>query len=85
MEPTRELPLKLVLIGDASVGKTALLLRLTDHRFYEHYYATCGIDFRIRKYEVDGRVFRVQIWDTAGQERFKCITARHYKGTSRCT
>ncbi|PWA97394.1 small GTPase superfamily [Artemisia annua] len=34
----------------------------------------CGIDFKIRTVELDGKRIKLQIWDTAGQERFRTIT-----------
>jgi hypothetical protein len=42
--------IKLMLVGDASVGKTSLLLRFTDEGRYEQNKltaATIGVDFRV--------------------------------------
>ena len=39
-----------------------------------------GIDYGIKKIEIDGYAMKLQIWDTAGQERFKTITSSYYKG-----
>ncbi|GER51147.1 RAB GTPase homolog 8A [Striga asiatica] len=40
----------------------------------------CGIDFKIRTVELDGKRIKLQIWDTAGQERFRTITTAYYRG-----
>ena len=39
------------------------------------YITTIGVDFKIRKINVDGEMVKLQIWDTAGQERFRTITS----------
>ena len=40
--------IKLVLIGDSSVGKTCLLMRFSENRFPEEHMPTIGIDFKIK-------------------------------------
>jgi len=50
---------KILLIGDASVGKSSLLLRYTDDKFPENYMATIGIDFRIKSFTLDGKIIKL--------------------------
>ena len=38
-----------------------------------------GIDFKVRRLEIDGKTIKVQIWDTAGQEKFNAITTAYYR------
>uniref|UniRef100_A0A8C5NNC3 small monomeric GTPase n=1 Tax=Junco hyemalis TaxID=40217 RepID=A0A8C5NNC3_JUNHY len=40
----------------------------------------CGIDFKIKTVELQGKKIKLQIWDTAGQERFHTITTSYYRG-----
>ena len=61
---------KLLLIGDSSVGKTAILLRFSDDSFSPNFISTIGIDFRIKTIEIRGKKIKLQIWDTAGQVKF---------------
>ena len=61
---------KLLLIGDSSVGKTAILLRFSDDSFSPNFISTIGIDFRIKTIEIRGKKIKLQIWDTAGQVCF---------------
>ena len=68
--------LKFLLIGESDVGKSSLLLRYTDGKFPE----SIGVDFKIKRIEVDGKQVRLQIWDTAGQEKFRPITKAYYRG-----
>ncbi|KAI0262119.1 putative ras-related protein rab-18 [Gloeopeniophorella convolvens] len=76
------LNVKLLLIGNSSVGKSSLLLRFSDKQWLpeDEASATIGVDFRVHKMEVKGRRVKMSIWDTAGQERFRTITASYYRG-----
>ncbi|CAF4252257.1 unnamed protein product, partial [Rotaria sp. Silwood2] len=47
-----------------------------DNTFDESYIATIGVDFKIRKVEIDGKIVKLQLWDTAGHQRFRIITTR---------
>jgi len=72
--------IKLLMIGDSSVGKSCLLLRFVDNTFTPTFITTIGIDFKIRTVEINGKKIKVQVWDTAGQERFRTITTAYYRG-----
>ncbi|KAM3589066.1 Ras-related protein Rab-18 [Umbelopsis sp. WA50703] len=74
--------LKLLLIGNSSVGKSSLLLRFTDDTFLpqDEVSATIGVDFKVSMMEVDGQKYKLTIWDTAGQERFRTLTSSYYRG-----
>ncbi len=50
---------KILLVGDAAVGKSSLLLRYTDNKFPETYQATIGIDFRIKSFTLDDKVIKL--------------------------
>jgi GTPase SAR1 family protein len=50
---------KVILIGDAGVGKTCLSFRFCNGRFPENTEATIGVDFRERTFEIDGELIRV--------------------------
>ena len=71
---------KIIIIGDASVGKSALLTRFSDNVFLQSYTTTIGIDFNSKMIRVDKAICKLEIWDTAGQERFSTITANYYRG-----
>eukprot|EP00382_Lankesteria_abbotti_P003637 CAMPEP_0113846006 /NCGR_PEP_ID=MMETSP0372-20130328/1067_1 /TAXON_ID=340204 /ORGANISM="Lankesteria abbotti" /LENGTH=219 /DNA_ID=CAMNT_0000815101 /DNA_START=232 /DNA_END=891 /DNA_ORIENTATION=+ /assembly_acc=CAM_ASM_000359 len=71
--------IKLLLIGDSGVGKSCLLVRLSDNQFCSSHITTIGIDFKVKFMDVDGTRVKLQIWDTAGQERFRTITQAYYR------
>nr|XP_033773186.1 ras-related protein Rab-18-B-like [Geotrypetes seraphini] len=72
--------LKLLLIGESGVGKSSLLLRFTDDHFDPQLGSTIGVDFKVKKMNIDGNHVKLAIWDTAGQERFRTLTPSYYRG-----
>jgi len=86
--PPRSLPydylFKILIIGDASVGKSSILLRFTDDTFDEHIQSTIGVDFKVKHIEVEGKRVKCTVWDTAGQERFRTLTSSYYRGAHAC-
>ena len=75
-----EINLKILILGDSSVGKTSLLLKYADGYFPTMYVATIGVEYKIKKININGADINLQIWDTAGQERFRSITKNFMKG-----
>lgn len=71
---------KLLMIGDAGVGKSSMLLRFTDDSFDDHIQSTIGVDFKVKHMDVMGKRVKLTIWDTAGQERFRTLTSSYYRG-----
>ena len=77
---TKDIHLKILILGDSSVGKTTLLLKYVDGYFPTIYVATIGVEFKVKKINVNGIDLNLQIWDTAGQERFRGVTRNFMKG-----
>ncbi|KOB67769.1 Ras-related protein Rab-8A, partial [Operophtera brumata] len=71
---------KLLVLGDSNVGKTCIVHRYCDERYYDIYISTIGIDFKQKIISLDGVPIKLQIWDTAGQERFRTLTTAYYRG-----
>lgn len=59
-----------ILLGDIGTGKTSLVKRLVSDTFLNHYKSTIGVDFGIKKMEVDGRPVTLHLWDIAGNHFF---------------
>ena len=76
--------LKYIVIGDTGVGKSCLLLQFTEpgSTFNERHDVTIGVEFGVRRVEVNGQALKLQIWDTAGQESFRSITRSYYRGAA---
>ena len=76
-----DIKLKIMLLGDSTVGKTSILRRYCKNEFSNKYATTIGIDFQFKNMiKFDNRI-RLQIWDTAGQERYK-VVAKNYFNSS---
>lgn len=74
--------IKIIMIGDSGVGKSSILQVYVepDKPLNHRYIATIGIDFRVKRININNNLVKLQIWDTAGQERFKTITQSYYRG-----
>ncbi|GCC24886.1 hypothetical protein chiPu_0003289 [Chiloscyllium punctatum] len=77
--PQSEKTFKIVLAGDAAVGKSSFLLRLCKNEFRGNTSATLGVDFQMKTLIVDGERTVLQLWDTAGQERFRSIAKSYFR------
>jgi small GTP-binding protein len=73
--------LKYIIIGDAAVGKSNLLLRFAQNDFKGEYQLTIGVEFGAKNIDINNKKFRLQIWDTAGQENYRSITRAYYKNS----
>jgi Ras-related protein Rab-1A len=72
--------IKVVIAGDANVGKTSLIRRYCTEMFEETRSATGGVDFQIKIVDVDGKSVKLSIWDIAGQEQFGAFRDTFYRG-----
>ena len=69
-------PLKIIMIGNTSVGKTSIVKRYLENKFeFNSTDATINALFNSKKIKVDPFTeAELQIWDTAGQERYRSLT-----------
>jgi len=71
---------KVVLVGDADVGKTFLSSQYTRSELPSHPHHTIGVEFATKTVPLEfGGTVKAQIWDTAGQERYRAFTSAHYR------
>ena len=73
---------KICLFGDGGVGKTTLLGRYLTGLFKSNQTITIGVDFHVKKIEVDGKIVLLQIWDFAGETRFRFLLPSYVLGAS---
>ena len=73
---------KILTLGDSSVGKSSIVLRFSDDDFNDNQFATIGIDFKTKYIKMGDSSVKVLIWDTAGQEKFQNIAKQYYKGAN---
>lgn len=70
---------KIVLAGDAAVGKSCFIMRLCKGKFVANLSSTLGVDFQTKVLDVDDKTVALQLWDTAGQERFRSIAKSYFR------
>lgn len=85
---SKKVLIKVIILGDSSVGKTSLMNQYVSKKFNNQYKATIGADFLTKEVQVnhngDQRLVTMQIWDTAGQERFQSLGVAFYRGADAC-
>ena len=73
--------LKILLLGNGTVGKTSLINRYLKNVYNPVYLTTIGIDQSIKFLSVNNKHIKLSIWDTAGQEQFRTIAKSFYNKT----
>ncbi|MFX1273400.1 MAG: Rab family GTPase [Promethearchaeota archaeon] len=71
---------KLIVIGDAEVGKSSLILRFTANAFSRSYLPTLGVNISEKGLDVNNIKVQFALWDIAGQERFFLMRKQFYQG-----
>lgn len=72
--------IRIILIGDCAVGKTAFSKKLMNDTFSSKYDATIGVDYSSKTIILNNtNVIKCQIWDTAGQESFAPLIKTYYR------
>ncbi|ODV85538.1 hypothetical protein CANARDRAFT_7645 [[Candida] arabinofermentans NRRL YB-2248] len=76
---TKQTSVKLVLLGEAAVGKSSLVLRFVSNDFQENKEPTIGAAFLTQRCTIGSKTIKFEIWDTAGQERFANLAPLYYR------
>ena len=72
--------LKVLIVGNGTVGKTSLVRRYCEGSFTSSRIATIGVDFQTKLVDLPSGQVKLSIWDLAGQERFAVMRPGFYKG-----
>ncbi|MCK4687213.1 MAG: GTP-binding protein, partial [Candidatus Lokiarchaeota archaeon] len=73
---------KILMLGDASVGKTSLTIRYISGFFLEDLKLTIGVDFYSKTTNFKDKKVKLQIWDFGGEERFRFLLHQYCKGAN---
>lgn len=68
---------KLLLLGDRAVGKTTLLQKFVEELDPDCYYATCGVDQKIRSLFLFNKHLDLKIWDAGGEPSLWHLVRRY--------
>ena len=77
-----DISFKMIVIGDAGVGKSCLTKMASKGIFEEIYSATIGFEFLGFTVKINDKIIRLQIWDTCGQEIYRSIISGFYRNSS---
>ena len=77
-----DLSFKMIVIGDAGVGKSCLTSKASKGIFEESYSATVGFEFLVFNVKINDKVVKLQIWDTCGQEIYRSLISSFYRNAS---
>ena len=82
-EEEEYIPCKVVLLGEAGVGKTSLLTRFVSGTFSQLVMSSTGSSFVTKNIELDeNNKIKFQIWDTAGQEKYRSLAKIFYQSAA---
>ena len=71
--------LRICLIGQSGVGKTAICNCIAGEKFNENQTPTIGISYQLYSMKIGEETINFRIVDTAGQEKFRSITKQHFR------
>ena len=70
--------IKLLLLGESSVGKTSIFNRYIYDKMDKNISSSIGVDFETKIIKYRNKKYKIRLFDTAGQERFQSITRSYY-------
>ncbi|MFX1378743.1 MAG: Rab family GTPase [Promethearchaeota archaeon] len=73
---------KILLLGDASVGKTSFTKRYCYNIFNPSERLTIGVDFHVKTIELNYKRIKLQLWDVGGEERFRFLLPTYCLGAN---
>jgi small GTP-binding protein len=79
---TEETTFKFILVGDSSVGKTAICKRFCQGQFDQDEPQTVAVEFDSKVVQVGDTKVKLNIWDTAGQEKFRSMTRAYFRSSA---
>ena len=77
----KETRIKLILLGDSGVGKTAIIQRYHEDKFNPSLNSTTGANFLAKELIINDQKIILELWDTAGQEEYRSLTKVFIKNT----
>ena len=76
-----EIVVRVLTIGDTSVGKSSVINRITQNEFSETFFSTIGVEAKSKTYEYQNYKVKLVLNDTSGQERFRSVVSSYYKNS----
>ena len=71
--------IKVILLGESSVGKTSLIKVAIGKKFNSSELTTYSANYSIKKFNYNGKEYTFNLWDTIGQEKYRALTKMFFK------
>jgi small GTP-binding protein len=65
--------IKIILLGESGVGKSALISAYNGDPFSENSLSNSQSSFIFKKLTINNNNYGIQVWDTAGQEKYRSV------------
>ena len=80
MDKKSEYEARLITLGDSLVGKSCLIIRYIEDKYFTNYLSTIGFDLKYKLVSLNnGEKLKLTIHDTAGEERFRALSKNYIK------
>lgn len=80
----RESELKLILVGESTVGKSCILSRFINSEFEELVLPTVGASVASKNIRTEKSNYKINIMDTAGTEQYRHLQPMYYREADIC-
>lgn len=84
MDDETQRRIKVVFLGDRSVGKSSIINRFITNQFDTDLQPTVGVDFMGKNVRYKNQNYRIELWDTAGQEKYRSLVRGYLRGADAC-
>ena len=76
-----EISIKLILLGQAAVGKTSIINRYVADTFESEVISSSSMTYTQKRIIINKQKILLNIWDTVGQEKFKSLSKLFFNDT----
>ena len=80
-EENEDDPIKIILLGNAGVGKTNLINITMGYQFNPSEKTTTAASFSLKKLMIKQKEYKISLWDTIGQEKLRQLTKIFYNNS----
>lgn len=52
---------RILIVGETAVGKTSLLIRFNEDKYFVSQKSTIGVDYKAKEVDIDGEIVKLQV------------------------